>query len=83
MDTAAPSEELAQLATLHGVATDYWSWQGQHVVVSADGAADTEPEQTVPAAVTETTLVPAPGVSASFVTTTSTTTTSTTAAPSG
>ena len=34
MDTAAPSEELAELARRHGVATDYWDWQGQHVVVS-------------------------------------------------
>ena len=31
MDTAAPSEELAELAARHGVATDYWDWQGQHV----------------------------------------------------
>ncbi len=57
--------------------------QSTFEVASDEGAADTEPDQTVPAAVTETTLVPAPGVSASFVTTTSTTTTSTTAAPNG
>lgn len=37
MDNAAPSDELVELATRHGVATDYWDWQGQHVVVSADG----------------------------------------------
>ena len=36
MDTAAPSEELAELASRHGVATDYWDWQGKHVLVSAD-----------------------------------------------
>ena len=34
MDTAAPSEDLVELASRHGVATDYWDWQGQHVVVS-------------------------------------------------
>ncbi len=34
MDTAAPSEDLVELARRHGVATDYWDWQGQHVVVS-------------------------------------------------
>lgn len=36
MDTAAPSEDLVELAGRHGVATDYWDWQGQHVVVSDD-----------------------------------------------
>jgi 4-alpha-glucanotransferase len=30
---ALPSSELAELATAHGVATDFWDWRGQHVVV--------------------------------------------------
>ena len=29
----APSPELVELATAHGVATDFWDWRGQHVVV--------------------------------------------------
>jgi 4-alpha-glucanotransferase len=28
-----PSPALVELATAHGVATDFWDWQGQHVVV--------------------------------------------------
>ena len=28
-----PSPELVELATAHGVATDFWDWRGQHVVV--------------------------------------------------
>ncbi|HEU4676590.1 MAG TPA: hypothetical protein VFS29_11410, partial [Motilibacteraceae bacterium] len=27
------SPELVELATSYGVATEYWDWQGQHVVV--------------------------------------------------
>ena len=30
---ALPTPELAELATAHGVATDFWDWRGQHVVV--------------------------------------------------
>ena len=30
-----PSESLTQLAVAHGVATDYWDWQGQHAPISA------------------------------------------------
>ena len=30
-----PSERLVELAQAYGVATDYWDWQGQHVVVTA------------------------------------------------
>ena len=30
-----PSEPLTQLAVAHGVATDYWDWQGQHAPISA------------------------------------------------
>jgi 4-alpha-glucanotransferase len=30
-----PSPRLAELAQAHGVATDYWDWQGRHVVISA------------------------------------------------
>ncbi|MBB2890411.1 4-alpha-glucanotransferase [Flexivirga oryzae] len=32
----APSESLARLARAHGVATEYWDWRGNHVVVGAD-----------------------------------------------
>ena len=35
MPTPAPSHELAALAHAFGVATEYWDWQGNHVVVSA------------------------------------------------
>ncbi|MGN6636902.1 MAG: 4-alpha-glucanotransferase [Oryzihumus sp.] len=34
MSTPAPSPELTELARAHGVATEYWDWQGNHVVVS-------------------------------------------------
>ena len=30
------SPELQQLAELYGVATDYWDWRGDHIVVSAE-----------------------------------------------
>jgi 4-alpha-glucanotransferase len=30
---ALPSTELVELATAHGVATDFWDWRGRHVVV--------------------------------------------------
>ncbi len=30
---AVPSPELDELAAAHGVATDFWDWRGQHVVV--------------------------------------------------
>jgi 4-alpha-glucanotransferase len=33
--TTAPSPALVELARVHGVATEYWSWQGEHVLVSA------------------------------------------------
>ena len=55
--------------------------QSTFEVASEDGAADTEPDQTVPAGVVETTLLPGPTVSASFVTTTSTTTSTSTTVP--
>ncbi|PWJ47362.1 4-alpha-glucanotransferase [Quadrisphaera granulorum] len=29
-----PSSRLAELATAHGVATEYWDWQGGHITVS-------------------------------------------------
>ena len=35
MVTAAPPPRLVELAHAHGVATEYWDWQGQHVTVSA------------------------------------------------
>ena len=35
MDPAAPPPRLVELAHAHGVATDYWDWQGRHVTVSA------------------------------------------------
>ncbi len=31
-----PSEPLTRLAAAHGVATDYWDWQGQHAPISAE-----------------------------------------------
>lgn len=31
-----PSAILARLARAYGVATEYWNWKGEHVVVSAD-----------------------------------------------
>ncbi len=34
MDPAAPPTRLVELAHAHGVATDYWDWQGRHVTVS-------------------------------------------------
>ncbi|HYQ32884.1 MAG TPA: 4-alpha-glucanotransferase [Lapillicoccus sp.] len=30
-----PTEPLTRLAVAHGVATDYWDWQGQHAPISA------------------------------------------------
>ena len=33
--SAGPSEPLTRLAALHGVATDYWDWQGRHAPISA------------------------------------------------
>lgn len=33
--TVPPPPRLVDLAHAHGVATEYWDWQGQHVVVSA------------------------------------------------
>jgi 4-alpha-glucanotransferase len=33
---ALPSPELAELATAHGVATDFWDWRGQHVIVTRE-----------------------------------------------
>ena len=35
MPTPAPSPVLAELARAFGVATEYWDWQGNHVIVSA------------------------------------------------
>ena len=35
MVTVAPPPRLAELALAHGVATEYWDWQGRHVTVSA------------------------------------------------
>lgn len=32
----APTPALVELAVAHGVATEYWDWQGQHVVVSTE-----------------------------------------------
>lgn len=31
-----PSPALSRLAEMHQVATDYWDWQGRHVIVSAE-----------------------------------------------
>ena len=41
-----PSPELVELAAAHGVATDFWDWQGRHTVVTRESveavlAADT------------------------------------------
>ena len=35
MVPVAPPPRLAELALAHGVATEYWDWQGRHVTVSA------------------------------------------------
>ena len=35
MATVPPPPRLVELAHAHGVATEYWDWQGRHVVVSA------------------------------------------------
>ncbi len=35
MPTPAPSHSLAELARAFGVATEYWDWQGNHVIVGA------------------------------------------------
>lgn len=35
MTSTAPAAPLAELARAHGVATEYWDWQGRHVIVSA------------------------------------------------
>src|SRR5699024_3689368 len=35
MPSAAPPPRLVELAHAHGVATEYWDWQGNHVVVTA------------------------------------------------
>ncbi|MFG1626372.1 4-alpha-glucanotransferase [Kribbella sp. NPDC049227] len=32
----APTPALVELAVAHGVATEYWNWQGEHVVVSSE-----------------------------------------------
>lgn len=36
MTTIVPSAPLADLARAYGVATEYWDWQGHHVVVGAE-----------------------------------------------
>ncbi|GAB77393.1 4-alpha-glucanotransferase [Austwickia chelonae] len=36
MTTIVPSAQLADLARAYGVATEYWDWQGHHVVVGAE-----------------------------------------------
>ena len=35
MPSASPPPRLVDLAQAHGVATEYWDWQGRHVTVSA------------------------------------------------
>jgi 4-alpha-glucanotransferase len=32
----APTPALVELAVAHGVATEYWNWQGEHVIVSRE-----------------------------------------------
>ena len=36
MPPAPPQPRLVDLAHAHGVATEYWDWQGRHVLVSSD-----------------------------------------------
>jgi 4-alpha-glucanotransferase len=43
------SRELAELAAAHGVATEYWDWQGNHIRVSAETVADVLTALGVPA----------------------------------
>jgi 4-alpha-glucanotransferase len=38
-DTQEPSEELSRLAAAHGVALDFWDFQGQHRIISAKAIA--------------------------------------------
>ncbi|MEO7068876.1 MAG: 4-alpha-glucanotransferase [Nostocoides sp.] len=57
-----PSRLLADLASAHGVATDYWDWQGRHTPVSAETimavltalGVDTSSEESTQAALAET-----------------------------
>ncbi|TDD60979.1 4-alpha-glucanotransferase [Kribbella antibiotica] len=32
----APTPALVELAVAHGVATEYWNWQGEHVIVASE-----------------------------------------------
>src|SRR4051812_49595414 len=32
----APTPALVELAVAHGVATEYWDWQGEHVTVASE-----------------------------------------------
>ncbi len=40
MPTSRPSPALVELARAHGVATEYWGWRGEHVLVSAETIVD-------------------------------------------
>ena len=33
--SSEPSSTLTELASAFGIATDFWDWQGQHTIVSA------------------------------------------------
>ena len=66
MDPAAPSPRLVELAHAHGVATEYWDWQGQHVTVTAPAitavltalGVDSDGDEQVERALTEVDLAP-------------------------
>lgn len=66
MNDSVLSPDLAELARRHGVATEYWDWQGEHVTVSADAIhsvlaaleVDTSTPEAVSAAIAETEVAP-------------------------
>ena len=66
MDPVTPSPRLVELAHAHGVATEYWDWQGQHVTVTAPAitavltalGVDSDGDEQVERALTEVDLAP-------------------------
>lgn len=66
MDSVAPQPRLVELAHAHGVATEYWDWQGQHVTVSAAAivavltalGVDAEGDEAVEAALVDVEIAP-------------------------
>ncbi len=52
-EPSEPSEALRRLAAAHGVATDYWDWQGRHAPIHADTIVAVLAALDVPAATPE------------------------------